>query len=57
MGAWYTLFVNMPSSLGNLHTTKIVVNFCLPAERPENNWLHSCSIPVAATYIQTDQSN
>ena len=35
--AWYTLFAHVPSSLGNLHIllhyTKIMVNFCLLAER------------------------
>ena len=31
--AWCSLFVHAPSSLGNLHTTLLHYNFCLPAER------------------------
>ena len=26
--------MHVPSSLSNMHTTKITVNFCLPAEEP-----------------------
>ena len=31
--SWYTLFAHVPSSLGNLHTTKIIGNFIVLAER------------------------
>ena len=38
--AWCPLLVHVSSSHGNLHTTKIMTNFSLPAERPH------CMLPV-----------
>ena len=48
----YPLFVHVPSSLGNLDTTKIKVNFCLPAEG-----LHHRDILLMDTYGHFEVKN